>query len=99
MTMTSACSVMALSCSGDREWRDPGAGGAAQLGVADDEAEIAQPGRGRLGQPQVRQHDEAVPEVERLGDVERLVRVLRRDRPVAPGVANGERDAVLGKRA
>src|SRR3954447_26511051 len=67
MTMTSACSVMAspVGMSGDRQRRHPGAGGAAELGVADDEAELAQPGGGGLGQPQVLQHDDAVPDVER----------------------------------
>src|SRR3954447_7632097 len=97
MTMTSACSVMVVSdrcVSGDGQRCHPGPRGAAQLGVADDEQELTQPGRGGLGQPQVLQHDDAVPDVERLRDDEGLGGILGWDGPVAPGVAAGQRDAV-----
>ena len=55
------------------------------------------PGCGQLSQAQVLDHDDAVLGVERLRDDERLGRVLRGHRAIAPRVAAGQRDPLLGQ--
>src|SRR5436305_13885554 len=88
---------MAGGSSGDGEWADPDAGGAADLRVGDDEHELVQPRCGSLGQPEVLDDDDSVPDVENLGYDERLLRVFRWVGAVGPGVAPGQRDPLLGE--
>src|SRR3954466_11755565 len=82
-----------LSDEGDR--RGPGAGGAAQLGVGEDQRELAHAVGGERAEVEVLDDEDAVADVEDLRYLERARRVLRRDRAVAPGVATGGRAPVL----
>src|SRR3954470_17084241 len=82
-----------LSDEGDR--RGPGAGGAAELGVGEDQGELAHAVGGERAEVEVLDDEDAVADVEDLRYLERARRVLRRDRAIAPGVAARERDAVV----
>src|SRR3954454_17931282 len=80
-----------LSDEGDR--RGPRAGGAAQLGMGEDQGELANTVGGEGGQIEVLDHEDAVVDVEDLRDLEGAAEVLGGPRAVAPGVAARERDA------
>src|SRR4051794_35002460 len=82
-----------LSDEGDR--RGPRAGGAAQLGMGEDQGELANTVGGERGQIEVLDDEDAVADVEDLRHLKRPRGILRRDRAVTPGVAARERDAVL----
>src|SRR5829696_9461091 len=81
--------------SDEGDWRGPGAGGAAQLRVGEDQRELAYAGGGELGRVEVLDDEDAVAHVEDLRHLERAVRILGGHRTVAPRVAAGQRDAAL----
>src|SRR4051794_6397551 len=95
MMITSWCSMGTSSDEGDRA--GPGAGGAPQPGVGEDEREAAHAVGRERRQVEVLDDEDAVADVEEERDLERLL--LGRHRAVAPGVAAGERDAVLDQPA
>src|SRR3954454_15813533 len=84
-----------LSDEGDR--RGPGAGGAAQLGVGEDQRELAHAVGGERAEVEVLDDEDAVADVEELRYVERAGRVLRGNGAVAPGDATGKRAPVLAE--
>src|SRR5438477_3661458 len=93
ITSKSFAIVSLQSDEGDRG--APGAGGAAELREGEDEGELAHVGGGELRGVEVLDDEHAVPDVQRLRNLERAGRVLGRHRTVAPRVAAGERDAAV----
>src|ERR671910_3522996 len=73
--------------------RGPGSGGAAQPRVGEYQRELAHAVARELRRVEVLDDEHSVPRVEELWDLERPVGVLGGGRPVAPGVAAGERYA------
>src|SRR3954453_5250789 len=83
--------------SDEGDWRCPGARGAAQLGMGEDQGELADPVGGQFGGVEALDHEHAVLHVEGLRHLERARRILRRYGAVAPGIAASERDAALAQ--
>src|SRR3954469_24879698 len=79
--------------------RGPGAGGAAELWVGEDQGELAHAVGRELREVEVLDDEDAVADVEDLRHLERARGVLGRNGAVAPGVAARERDAVLDEPA
>src|SRR4051812_26440904 len=86
--------MLRAPCSDEGDRGCPGAGGAAQLRVSEDQGELADRVARELARVEVLDDEHAVVDVQRLRHIERPRRILGRHRSVAPRVAPREGDTV-----